>query len=60
MANDKSYAQFIDIPNQQGGTDRKWMKDKEAQELLASIPSTYATKQELASTGVFDGDTLVL
>lgn len=36
MANEKQYAQFIDIPNNSGGTDRKWLRDAEA-----------ATKEEL-------------
>jgi hypothetical protein len=31
MANEtKQYAQWIDVPNQQGGSDRKWMKDAES------------------------------
>lgn len=30
MANNKQYAQYIDIPGGNGGTDRKWFRDAEA------------------------------
>lgn len=49
---------YVEVFN--NGTNDLYITDKEAQDALAAIPSTYATKQELASTGVFDGDTLVL
>ena len=46
MAN-KNYFEFLDIPGQSGSTERWYAKDEEAQDALAQIPSTYATKTEV-------------
>lgn len=45
--NDKQYFQWIDLPDGAGGNTRKYVKDAEAQEALAGVPSIYATKAEL-------------
>ena len=47
MAETKKYAQWIEIPDGEGGAERKWLKDAEAQAALAGVPQTYATKTEV-------------
>ena len=38
MANDtKQYAKWIDLPDGQGGTERKWLKDEEAREMIRQL-----------------------
>ena len=38
MANNKQYAMWIDIPDGNGGTERKWVKDEEARAALEALP----------------------
>lgn len=47
--NEKLYAKWLDIPNPQSPStpQRTWIRDAEAQEALADIPETYATKTEV-------------
>lgn len=38
MANDtKQYAKWIDLPDGQGGTERKWLKDEEARQMIQQL-----------------------
>ena len=37
--NNKNYFEFIDIPDGSGGTDRRYIKDAEAQAAIANLPS---------------------
>ena len=46
MANEKQYAQYLDIPNGSGGTDRTWFKDAEAQQDIADIKGSVMTSQD--------------
>ena len=56
MADNKNYLEFIDIPDGNGGTVRWYSKDAEAQaaigEMETSVPSTYATKQEVTDSAL--------
>lgn len=47
MADNKQYFQWIDIPNQQGGKDRKWAKDAEARASIAQLASGKADKSDM-------------
>lgn len=37
--NEKVYFEFIDIPNGNGGTERRYAKDAEAQAAIQALPS---------------------
>lgn len=56
MADTKQDFQYFDIPDGQGGYWRKWCKDAEARaaigEMETSVPSTYATKQEVTDSAL--------
>lgn len=39
MADNKNYMEFIDIPTGNGGTQRWYSKDAEAQAAIANLPS---------------------
>ena len=44
MANNKQYAKWIDIPDGNGGTERKWVKDEEAWAAIQELtPLDYAS-----------------
>ena len=46
MANEKQYAQWIDLPNGSDGYDRKWLKDAQAQQDIADIKGSVMTSQD--------------
>lgn len=39
MAETKKYAQWIDIPDGKGGSERKWLKDAEARDMIKPFAS---------------------
>lgn len=46
MANEtKQYAQWIDVPDGQGGLERKWLKDAEAQVAIQYLQTTVSSLQ---------------
>jgi hypothetical protein len=47
MADNKQHFQWLDIPNPQGGKDRKWAKDAEARASIAQLASEKADKSDM-------------
>ena len=46
MANEKSYAKFIDIPDGNGGTERKWLEDEWARQQINGITTNRPFKED--------------
>ena len=50
MADTKENFQWLDIPDGQGGYERKWCKDAEARAAIEELePPTYASEQTCES-----------